>query len=158
GSAARLAVTTAGGKDRLRDVRWCGDGSCMMSQPHLPKCHQFGPRRGSNQNVARRPAFAEDGELCAAILAWVDLAPGQRGRLRDAKASTVEQTEQGVVARVPFERQNALHLLLGQDPLGEFVRKFVRKFWEWVGDTNVHRNVSGLVGEREQRLHCTHAA
>jgi hypothetical protein len=59
------------------------------------------------------------GPLALAITALGEVAPGQGTELRQAKADQVEQPQHRGIARVSFEPQQALHLGLGHDALGQ---------------------------------------
>jgi hypothetical protein len=78
----------------------------------------------------------------------VEVAPGERGDLRDAQACDVQQAQQDLVPPIGLEGQDADDVGLGQDPLGERVLAG----WQLHRGAHVERQIAGPLAEGEQRL------
>ena len=94
------------------------------------------------------PPFAEHGHLSAGV-AFLQIAPAQRDHFTHPQAAGIEQAEQGVIARLGLEREQAPNRRLTHNTLGERVldlRQAQR-------GTDIKGGVADAMGKAEQGLH-----
>ena len=111
------------------------------------------PRWGGQQHHPRLVALAGDGDL-SSITPLLSVAPRQRAYLSDSESPSVEEAQQNSVSAMRLKGEQAVHVGLRQDALGQAVlltRQPQRP-------TDIKSQVAGAMAKSQEGLHCGQGA